>query len=66
MDTETEEQICQYIGKGFIIPNVGEFVIIKTDDDEIRCTVDERVFSYRGDWANNCCVVSIWVKKKED
>lgn len=66
MDTDTEEEICQYIGKGFLIPDVGECVFIETEDEEIKCEVTERAFCYKGDWATNCCVVSIWVKKMED
>lgn len=65
MDCETDEEICQYIGKGFVIPNVGELVFIEIDGKELRREVVERVFTYKGDWANNCVVVSIWVKQEE-
>lgn len=61
-DSETESEICQYIGKGFIIPDVGELVFIEQDDEEIKCEVEERVFTYKGDWATNCVVVSVFVK----
>ena len=61
IDIETQEEICQYVGKGFIIPNVDEVVFIKKSSQEVKCKVSERLFSYFGDWTNNCVIVSIFV-----
>lgn len=61
IDSETNDEICQYIGKGFIIPNVGELVSLEMDDGNVEGEVVERTFSYRGDWTTNCVVVTIWV-----
>ena len=66
VDTETEDEICQYIGKGFIIPNVDELVSLEKDDKNVDTVVVERTFSYKGDWTTNCVVVTIWVKIAEE
>ena len=66
MDSETEAEICQYIGKGFIIPNVGELVYIEKDDENVEGEVGERTFTYKGDWTTNCVVVTIWVNVSKE
>lgn len=66
MDSETEEEICQYIGKGFIIPNEGEYVFIEKDDENVEGVVTERLFTYQGDWVHNRVVVTIWVNVSKE
>lgn len=66
MDSKTRCEICQYIGKGFMLPNVGEFAYINNNDEQIECEVVERIFTYGGDRTNNCVVVTIWVKVSKE